>query len=139
MSDTSSSVVVTDVSAGTITIAGGQTPIVLTPQVQTLPDGGSFLDYSGGLNLGASPISPGDALTITSSGATVPAFSIDITVPEAISITHPDPSSVTPLAVDRSMDLPIAWTGGGSTGSVTSGIETFELVRASPWRYFVCA
>jgi hypothetical protein len=105
-------------SAGTLTITGGQAPVVLAPVVDSLTDGGLAFTYD--VSTVATPISPGDSLTITATGATVPAFSVDLVVPQPVTLTSPDPAgamSASGWTISRSRDLPFAWTGG-STGNV---------------------
>jgi hypothetical protein len=111
--------VVAQVSAGTITLAGGQKSAFLVPQVISLADGGSSVSYS--LTQGSMLFGPGDTLTITASGETVPPFSAEITVPNAIALTQPDLRAPS-LIIVRSMDLAVVWTGGGPTGDVTFGV-----------------
>jgi hypothetical protein len=102
------------VSAGTITMVGAMS-LVLAPQVYSLGDGGTSVRYA--VPPGSTGFPPGQPLTITASGATVPAFSLAISVPTAIAVTQPD-LNASPLTIVRSMDLPIAWTGGGPVGNV---------------------
>jgi hypothetical protein len=111
--------VVASVSAGTITLVDGQKSALLMPQVQLLADGGSSLGYA--LSPDSMGFPPGDTLTIAASGATVPPFSVEITVPNAVTLVQPDLRSSSPTVV-RSMDLPLVWTGGGPTGDVTFGL-----------------
>jgi hypothetical protein len=57
--------------------------------------------------------SPGDALTVTASGGTVPAFGPQgVPAPGAITLTDPTPDGGA-IAVATSSDLGFAWTGGG--------------------------
>ncbi|MBV9946728.1 MAG: hypothetical protein JOZ69_07770 [Myxococcales bacterium] len=82
----------TTVSAGTITITGGLLPITLTPERWVQDDGRSRVDYPvWPLNPGIALIRPGDLVTIAASGEAVPPFAVDITVPDTISVTLPDP------------------------------------------------
>jgi hypothetical protein len=112
--------VVASVSAGTITLVDGQKSALLIPQVQPLADGGSSLGYV--LSPASMRFLPGDTLTISASGATVPAFSAEIIVPKAVTLIQPDLRSSS-LTVVRSRDLPVVWTGGGATGEVTFGLN----------------
>lgn len=115
----------TFVSAGTITVSGGEPffggtgPLVVMPvhpddtyissELETLPDGGAG---PGGLTL-----------TISAMGDTVPAFSAEVTLPhDDLTVTSP-PALVNPppgsptsptMTLVRSSGLPILWTGGTS-------------------------
>jgi hypothetical protein len=121
---------VTPASAGTITMVGSQQSLVLVPQLRSLGDRGSSLIYTA--PPGAMGFLPGHSLTITASGATVPAFSVSITVPTAITVTQPDLKVLgcsstgcpPPLTISRTLDFPITWTGGGPAGDVH-----FEFVQ----------
>ena len=108
------------VSAGTITLVGGQKSAFLVPEVTSFADGGSSVGYS--LSQGSMLFGPGDTLTISASGETVPPFSAEITVPNAIALTQPDLRDPF-LVIVRSMDLAVVWTGGGPTGDVTFGLN----------------
>jgi hypothetical protein len=104
------------VSAGTIALVGDQRSALLVPEAKPLAKGGSSVGYA--LSPDSMHFAPGDALTITASGDTVPAFSAEITVPNSITLTQPDLFSSS-LTVVRSKDFPVAWTGGGPAGDVT--------------------
>ena len=101
----------TQVSAGTITVTGGSAPIALAPA-----DGGSGEQYAPLQHAGT--VASGQTLTIAASGATVPAFSTNLVVPDAVTFTQPDIVDASSLAIGRSTDWPIAWTGG-SAGTLT--------------------
>jgi hypothetical protein len=110
----------TQVSAGTITVTGGSATKTLMPVAAMSKDGGAAEGY---LPLGnAGTISPGDTLTITASGATVPAFSASIAEPDIIAITEPELADASSFTFSRSSDLAVAWTGGGAVGSLTVAI-----------------
>lgn len=103
-------------SAGTITLVGDQKSALLVPEVKPLAKGGSSVRYA--LSPDSMHFAPGDALTITASGDTVPPFSAEITVPNSITLTQPNLTSSS-LTVVQSKDFAVAWTGGGPAGDVT--------------------
>jgi hypothetical protein len=114
-----------------LTIAGGTGPITITPG-----SSGAYSYFSP--SPGDPTITGGSALTVSGSGATVPAFTAAITMPDDIAVTMPaQPASfTTPIAVSRSADLAIAWTGGG-VGDVSVVAEqqvstnTFTMISCS--------
>lgn len=95
------------VSAGDITFTGANTPVTLPFN----PDGGY------GQRMTNTPWwSGGEALTISAAGAEVPAFTTTLQVPEYATVSAPDlRDQGTPLAVPRSNDLQLSWTGGSGT------------------------
>ena len=72
------------------------------------------IDYSGdrySLAISQSPaFVPGDIVTATAAGGTVPVFSKSAAAPSDINVTNPLPASI---AIPRSADLAVSWTGGG--------------------------
>jgi hypothetical protein len=106
----------TQVSAGTITVTGGSASIALAPMAVSSGDGGAAEQYAPLQHAGT--VSSGQTLTIAASGATVPAFSTNLVVPDAVTFTQPDIVDASSLAIGRSTDWPIAWTGG-SAGTLT--------------------
>jgi hypothetical protein len=105
----------TAVSAGNITVSGAQlaTAAVLMP--------GMNETYSSP-NVTTRVFNGGDMLTIQGSGdpAGVPAFNGMVTAPSDITLSAPVFTSGQPLALNRSIDLPIHWTtaAGMPTGNV---------------------
>jgi hypothetical protein len=89
---------------GTANAAGYQPPAPLDPSAPLLFQSGSMV-------------------TVSAPGADVPAFSASTTGPSAISVTSP---SSTGLAVNRSQDLTVAWTGS------TAGNVIFQIVGSPP-------
>jgi hypothetical protein len=95
------------VSAGAITITGAAQPITLTPKA----------DDTYAMFMSASPLfSGGESITFAAAGADVPAFSASITMPAKATITSPaKPTPQSPyLNINRTLDLTVRWTGGGS-------------------------
>jgi len=95
------------VSGGTVTITGAAEPITLTPST------------TGHYDARVSPdplFNGGETLTFTASGGDVPGFTKTIKAPSKPTITQPakPASQVSPLVIDRSKDLMVAWTGGGN-------------------------
>lgn len=119
-SDPAARVELSVVSAGTLAFAGGQKAALLVPEIQQGPDGEPSVSYALSPSFGG--FAPGDAVSITASGADVPPFVAEITVPGAIRVVQPD-LSASSLTVQRSDDLPVTWTGGGPVGEVTFGIN----------------
>ncbi|HTL35584.1 MAG TPA: hypothetical protein VL326_20790 [Kofleriaceae bacterium] len=95
------------VNAGTVTVTGLSQTLTLTPSSITnmyQPDNS------------ANAFVGGETVNITGMGATAPAFTLSLTAPSLASITVPaKPSGTNPLAIDRSHDLAVAWTGGGAS------------------------
>jgi hypothetical protein len=98
------------VSAGTLTLTGGvDSPLSFSPT-----DAADGVEYAARLPVA---FMAGSTFTITASGATVPAFSIPVRMPDPIQLTAPsfstDPNAP-PVTISRSSDLPVAWTAGTS-------------------------
>jgi hypothetical protein len=126
--------VLTEVSAGTLTVSGGTAPVVIAPT-----NTAGYVSYSyqstSGAGDGGPSFAAGDTLTVSASGAAAPAFSATVTVPGTIQVTEPPPPSPTlpdgaPLVfpmlaapIARTTDLPIAWTGG-SSGNVLVALSS---------------
>jgi len=90
----------TAASAGTVTVTRGAKVVTLTP------DGAS--KYQGQIDQGF-VYAPGDALAFAAAGATVPAFSGDLTFPDAVTITDP-----TGFPAGIKSGFSIAWTGAAA-------------------------
>lgn len=104
---TDGGMVVTQQSAGTVSVAGGARTITLTPDA----DGGYAAESS---------VQPswagGETLTLTASGAAVPSFTTTIPAPVKMTLSAPDiRSGAMPLVVPRTSDLQLTWTGGSET------------------------
>lgn len=102
-------------TAGTVTISGGKKTVTLSGQ-------STFTDTMPLWN-------GGETLTIMANGADVPAFTSQATAPSQVVVTAPVPttSAMPTVAVDRTKDWTIAWTGG-SAGSVRISLRfnTFQ-------------
>lgn len=101
-------------SAGTLTLTGGARTLTLTPNADksytTLVDNTQTL-WNGG-----------EPLTLTASGADVPAFTTQLTAPTPVVITSPlPPGAGGPISISRASDLQMTWTGGN--GKVRGGIS----------------
>jgi hypothetical protein len=95
------------VSAGAITITGAAQPITLTPNADD-----TYTTF-----MATAPLfSGGESITFAVAGADVPAFSAAITTPAKATITSPaKPTPQSPyLDINRTLDLTVTWTGGGS-------------------------
>jgi hypothetical protein len=80
-------------------------------------EGGVMVDANAAglytLALPGSSFSPGDSLSVTASGAAVPAFGPEgVAAPGAITLTDPAPDGGA-ISVTTSSDFGFAWTGGG--------------------------
>jgi hypothetical protein len=106
----------TRVEAGVLTVRAEQKSFTVQPQVAPQDVGPSY-----GLTVpGVSPpFGAGTKVQFAFSGGTVPAFSGELVQPVGITLDEPvfpkpaaaeDPTP--PLAIDRSSDLRISWTGG---------------------------
>lgn len=109
-------------SAGTITVSGGTHPVTLVPAY----------DYQ------ESPMSlwnGGETLRFDATGGDIPAFSGTLVAPNRITLTN------VLAVVDRSRDLVLAWTGGGSgqlslnasvkTGPMSDVVLTCQLAASA--------
>ena len=112
----------TFVGAGTLTVTGEGAPIVISPTDEPLADGGSTVIYER-FAVDAGALTPGDMLTLTTSGGAAPAFSIEVEVPGTVTLTNPDfADASSPFVISRAADLAFAWTANG-TGTVGIGIS----------------
>ncbi len=94
-------------SAGTISVSGGSIP---TGTTATPASDNTY--YS---SLMGSYFSAGDTITISASGATVPAWGPDaFTVAPAVTLTAPQLDASGNGTVPSSSDLTVSWTGGQS-------------------------
>lgn len=103
-------------SAGAITITGAAQPITLTPAA----------DHTYATFMAQSPLfAGGETITFAAAGADVPAFSATITMPGKATITSPaKPTPQSPyLDINRTLDLTVKWTGGG-TGKVQVALNS---------------
>ncbi len=103
-----SSTTITYASAGTLTITGGAQTITLTPDATN-----KYAPFSAMTDL----VQPGQMLTLTAAGATVPAYTATLAMPAPLTITSPSKTS-TPLPVSRGADFTLAWSGG-TAGNVS--------------------
>jgi hypothetical protein len=88
-------------SAGTLTISSPSQQLVLPPD-------------SGYFSYGGAPLfSAGDLVTISATGAEVPAFNTSITAPAAVVVTGL-PSDGGALLIDRQSGYTVTWTGATS-------------------------
>ncbi|MGE5183770.1 MAG: hypothetical protein ACM31C_16975 [Acidobacteriota bacterium] len=92
-------------SGGTITITGAALPLSLTPAAD-----GTYAEYS----TQTMPLfAGGESITFAAAGADVPAFTKTLSMPTKATITAPaKPTGY--LAISRTQDLAIGWSGGGS-------------------------
>ncbi len=112
------------VTAGALTVTGGafgDAGIDLGPD--TL---GSYL-----YNTVGPMFAPGDTITVSAAGATVPAFAAQsLVAPGPITLTSPTSDGGT-FAIDTSKDLTVSWTGGSSGDHVFLGLNAFFTSGAS--------
>ncbi len=93
-------------SAGTVSIAGLNQQVTLTPQADNMYTVYSVQDQT--------LIDGGETVTVSGAGAEVPDFSLSFTAPSRATITSPaQPAMNTSLAINRAQDLSVAWSGGG--------------------------
>lgn len=105
-------------SAGTVGITGGQQPVALYPQGNMY----SVFNTTGSLYTG------GTQLTVSAAGATVPAFSANVTAPTQVQLTSPTPPAPgAKLQLYRNQPLSFGWAGSSvgtlqvTVGSLTVG------------------
>jgi hypothetical protein len=116
----------TNVSAGRVTISGGQRTIELLPEA----DASYPTDQSTTMGI----FDGGETLTFTVDGAgDVPAHQATLTAPGAVTVTAPDLAS--PPTIDRATDLALSWSGGSSgelqaaiTVAISDGVEVTQSV-----------
>jgi len=118
------------VSAGTLSVSGAGPTISIPPTVATLADGGIVTEYNslsavlmGGGAVRVRDVFAGDAITIAASGAVVPAFSVDIALPNDVVLTQPNLLQNPIIVLSRESDFPLAWSGG------PAGNLTFSIVQ----------
>lgn len=90
----------TAVSAGDVTVTRGATVVTMAPD--------SASKYKGQIDPGL-VYQPGDTLAVAAAGATVPAFSGDVTFPDAVTVTDP-----TGFPAGIKAGFSITWTGAAS-------------------------
>lgn len=108
------------VTAGRLSIDEGSTRITLEPDPMT--GGYQFAEEGERLR-------PGTALTITAAGAQVPAFVAPLPLPERVTVTSPTCSFAGCGTLDRTQDLPVAWTGARGPVTVTLSGGSDDAVR----------
>jgi hypothetical protein len=111
-------------SAGTLTISGGSIPAGTT----MLPIPAQSNSY--GSSLSGSFVAGGDTVTVSATGATVPAFGPhSVTAPGSIDVTSPAVTGASPIVISTSSDLTVTWTGGqsGATVSLSAATETITV------------
>jgi hypothetical protein len=94
-------------SAGTITISGLDEPVSMAP---TGSGPGLYAPIASHTN---SLFSAGESVTISATGAVVPAFTANLVAPSLIDLQSPAVTNDTGLTLDRSADLTVVWSGGG--------------------------
>lgn len=110
------------VSAGTLSLSGGSfgTPVAVSQGGQ-----GTYT-YSSTAAL----FSPGEKLTVSASGAIVPAFGpVSVIAPTQVNMVTP----VAPYTVSSKTNLGVQWTGG-----VSGNVFVLEGVTNSSQSYFLC-
>lgn len=98
------------VSAGTLTLSGGKLASPLT--FATSSEGTYAIDD---IKL---DLDPGETMTVSASGATVPSFSQSLVAPPALVLTKPSPGSGGQYSIATSAELSVAWSGGQAGDSV---------------------
>lgn len=94
-------------SAGNVMIDGGSVGVMLSPDAMN--------HYAKQESTTTNLHAGGDAITVTATGATIPAFTRTLTAPSYIDVTSPaQPADGDPLPIDRTKDLVFGWDGGGA-------------------------
>lgn len=94
-------------NAGTVHITGTSQPITLTPATDN-----TYMSFTATADLAQ----PGDMITVTADGTTVPGYTETLAMPSKVTVTSPaKPTGA--LSVARSADFTVAWSGG-TTGDV---------------------
>jgi hypothetical protein len=112
------------VSAGALTVTGGAFG---DAGIDIAPDNlGSYL-----YNTTGPMFSPGDTLTVSAAGATVPAFTAQaLTAPGPIDLTAPAQDGGV-LSVPTTQDLELTWTGGTTGAHFILGLDAVFTSGAS--------
>lgn len=114
------------VSAGTLTISGGS-----IGTVTVTPDSSNSYQYQAGGML----FTAGQTLTVSASGATVPAFGQEsIVAPPLLQLQAPSATGST-YVIPTSSDLAVAWSGGQSGAQV---VLEGTVQAGSGYDYFAC-
>jgi len=112
-------------SAGTLTISGGS----IGSAVTVMPDSSNNYEYEATGSL----FSAGQTLTVSASGATVPAFGpISVVAPALPVLSAPVAASGT-YSIPTTADLDVAWTGASDGGEII-----FEGAANDSTSYFTC-
>jgi len=112
-------------SAGTLTISGGS----IGSAVTVMPDSSNNYEYEATGSL----FSAGQTLTVSASGATVPAFGpISVVAPALPVLSAPAAASGT-YTIPTTADLDVAWTGSSAGGEII-----FEGAASDSTSYFTC-
>ncbi len=91
-------------SAGTLTVSG-----LIDGGVTLMPGAQGYQQaFSRAL------FNAGDSIAFSASGATVPAFSAQVTAPQELQLTAPACTSSSCGSVSKASDLSLAWTGGSN-------------------------
>lgn len=102
------------VLAGTITITGLATDVVLTPLQ---------VSYTSPAYTGLLWTSSRQATLTVTGSADVPAYSMSVTAPNPIAVTSPPVQANATYTISRATDLKVTWTGGVE-GTVTVGVSS---------------
>jgi hypothetical protein len=103
-------------SAGRLTLDEGSTRVSLEPDPMS---GGYQFSEEG------ERFTPGRPLIVSAAGGAVPAFTATLALPERVTVTAPRCTFGDCGTLDRSMDLPVEWTGaqGPVTLTLSSGSD----------------
>jgi hypothetical protein len=83
---------------------------------------------------GVTEFTAGQTLTVSASGATVPAFGPEsVTAPAMIALTSPAATGSGAYTITTSADLAVSWTAGQAGAQIL-----FEGVNSSGTSYFTC-
>jgi len=112
-------------SAGALDVTGG---VFGEAGVEVSADNlGSYL-----YNTTGSMFAPGDVLSVSSAGGTVPAFPTQaLAAPGAITVTMPEPDDAGTLVIPTSQSLAVTWTGGVTGDHVIFTLNAFFASGAS--------
>ncbi|HEX3345885.1 MAG TPA: hypothetical protein VHS09_14975 [Polyangiaceae bacterium] len=113
------------VSAGTLTISGGS-----LGKVTVSPDASNEYTYEAGGTF----FTAGQTLTVSASGATVPAFGpVSVVAPGLPGLVAPAAAGAGMYTISTQGDLGVEWTGGSGEGQLI-----FEAATSSSSSYFTC-
>ncbi len=108
-------------SAGALTITS---TVLTSPLTLTYSENSGYSSPNGGATYAS-----GDMFTVAAAGADIPAFTLSGVAPEPVALVAPACASKACGDLDRTKDLPLAWSGGGG-GGLSLNIQSADPTSA---------